>query len=125
MKGIKEQSSSMGIRITPTQARQWRMAALRAGHKTLSSWLRSLASQAARTGDTGREPATELAALRTELGRIGNNLNQLTRYSHQQGQMQDVEACLQEVRQAARSAHAALQKLTGTPRAGTSAHDHQ
>ena len=66
------------VRASDDEAERWTAAANAANHPSLSSWVRSLADEAAATGSDGRRVATALVALRQDLARgIGNNINQL------------------------------------------------
>ncbi|WP_082064892.1 MobC family plasmid mobilization relaxosome protein, partial [Acetobacter orleanensis] len=47
------------------------------GHVTTSDWIRSLLTSAELSGDDGSPISDELRRLRTQLSRVGNNLNQL------------------------------------------------
>lgn len=122
MKGTSDRRTSMGIRISASESIRWRHAAKQTGHKTLSSWLRAIADQEALTHGRGREWAEALAGLREELGRIGNNLNQLTRYSHQERQAQMLLDVLVEIQHLTGQVH---EKLQSFQRGRISPHDHQ
>lgn len=73
---LNKKSRLFGVRVDAATAEAWRAAAKRAGHRSLSAWLRA-AGEAAR----GRGPRLPLAdpAVVGQLARIGNNLNQLAR----------------------------------------------
>lgn len=73
------------IRVTDEEMQRWRTAAESHG-LPVSAWMRSLADEAAATGQNGRELATQLIALRTDLARgVGNNLNQLAHGANMHG----------------------------------------
>ena len=72
--------SMLRVRMGGDEHDRWQAAAEIAGHPSLSSWVRSLADEAAATGSDGRAVLATLVALRTDLARgIGNNVNQLAR----------------------------------------------
>jgi hypothetical protein len=69
--------SAIKIRASLAESARWHETA-KAHGLTLSAWLRGLADDAVACDGNGRELATALVELRTEIGRgVGNNLNQL------------------------------------------------
>ena len=65
------------IRVTEDELSRWKGAAASHG-LPVSTWMRSIADEAAATGQNGRAVAAELAQLRSDIARgIGNNLNQI------------------------------------------------
>ena len=67
------------------------------GHASFSDWFRSFAYEYAKTGENKDNIRQGLTDVKTELQRISNNLNQLTR-SHNSGQSVDVSEELKEIR---------------------------
>lgn len=70
-------SSRLSVRASPEELADWAEAARLLGHETTALWVRSLLKEAALTGHDGMAVGVSLRKLRGELGRIGNNLNQL------------------------------------------------
>jgi len=75
-------SSRLSVRASPEEVATWARAARLLGHETTALWVRSLLKEAALTGHDGMAVGTSLRKLRGELGRIGNNLNQLSHSAH-------------------------------------------
>ncbi|NIE79512.1 plasmid mobilization protein [Asaia sp. As-1742] len=75
-------SSRLSVRASPEELADWARAARLLGHETTALWVRSLLKEAALTGHDGMAVCASLRKLRGELGRIGNNLNQLTHSAH-------------------------------------------
>jgi len=70
-------SSRLSVRSSPDELAAWAGTARLLGHETTALWVRSLLQEAALTGHDGMAVGASLGKLRGELGRIGNNLNQL------------------------------------------------
>ncbi|WP_025885118.1 MobC family plasmid mobilization relaxosome protein [Asaia prunellae] len=70
-------SSRLSVRASPEELADWAGAARLLDHETTALWVRSLLKEAALTGHNGMAMGVSLHKLRGELGRIGNNLNQL------------------------------------------------
>ncbi|GBR19688.1 MobC family plasmid mobilization relaxosome protein [Asaia spathodeae] len=70
-------SSRLSVRASPEELADWAGAARLLGHETTALWVRSLLKEADLTGHDGMAVGASLRKLRGELGRIGNNLNQL------------------------------------------------
>lgn len=70
-------SSRLSVRASPEELATWAGTARLLGHETTALWVRSLLKEAAWTGHDGMAVGASLRKLRGELGRIGNNLNQL------------------------------------------------
>ncbi|MCP1220426.1 MobC family plasmid mobilization relaxosome protein [Acetobacter orientalis] len=70
-------TSRLSVRASPSELTLWRHIACSHGHVTTSDWIRSLLTSAELSGDDGPPVSDELRRLRTQLSRVGNNLNQL------------------------------------------------
>ncbi|WP_438383548.1 MobC family plasmid mobilization relaxosome protein [Asaia sp. BMEF1] len=70
-------SSRLSVRASPEELADWAGTARLMGYETTALWVRSLLKEAALTGHDGMAVGVSLRKLRGELGRIGNNLNQL------------------------------------------------
>ncbi|MBS1050231.1 MobC family plasmid mobilization relaxosome protein [Gluconobacter japonicus] len=70
-------TSRLSVRASPSELTLWSHIARRHGHVTTSDWIRSLLTSAEFSGDDGPSVSDELRKLRTQLSRVGNNLNQL------------------------------------------------
>lgn len=77
-------SSRLSVRASPEALSDWADAARLLGHETAAIWVRSLLKEAAPTGHDRLAVSVSLRKLRGELGRIGNNLDQLA-YSADRG----------------------------------------
>ena len=75
-------SSRLSVRASPDELADWAGTACLLGHETTALWVRSLLQEAALTGHDGMAVGISLRKLRGELGRIGNNLNQLAHSAH-------------------------------------------
>jgi len=75
-------SSRLSVRASPEELADWAGTARLLGHETTALWVRSLLKEAAVTGHDGMAVGVSLRKLRCELGRIGNNLNQLAHSAH-------------------------------------------
>ena len=75
-------SSRLSVRASPEELADWAGAARLLGHETTALWVRSLLKEADLTGHDGLAVSVSLRKLRGELGRIGNNLNQLAHSAH-------------------------------------------
>ncbi|MCP9319097.1 MobC family plasmid mobilization relaxosome protein [Acetobacter persici] len=70
-------TSRLSVRASPSELTLWSHIARSHGHVTTSDWIRSLLASAEFSGDDGPPISDELRGLRTQLSRVGNNLNQL------------------------------------------------
>lgn len=70
-------TSRLSVRASPSELILWNHIAHSHGHVTTSDWIRSLLASAELSGDDGPPVSDELRRLRTQLSRVGNNLNQL------------------------------------------------
>lgn len=75
-------SSRLSVRASPEELADWARTARLLGHETTALWVRTLLKEAALTGHDGMAVGVSLRELRGELGRIGNNLNQLAHSAH-------------------------------------------
>jgi len=75
-------SSRLSVRASPDELAAWAGTARLLGHETTALWVRSLLKEASLTGHDGMAVGVSLRKLRGELGRIGNNLNQLAHSAH-------------------------------------------
>ncbi|NVN05732.1 MobC family plasmid mobilization relaxosome protein [Asaia spathodeae] len=75
-------SSRLSVRASPEELVDWAGTARLLGHETTALWVRSLLEEASLTGHDGMAVGASLRKLRSELGRIGNNLNQLAHSAH-------------------------------------------
>ncbi|WP_086654387.1 MobC family plasmid mobilization relaxosome protein [Acetobacter malorum] len=70
-------TSRLSVRASPSELTLWSHIARSHGHVTTSDWIRSLLASAEFSGDDAPSVSDELRRLRTQLSRVGNNLNQL------------------------------------------------
>ncbi|ATJ89625.1 MULTISPECIES: MobC family plasmid mobilization relaxosome protein [Acetobacter] len=70
-------TSRLSVRASPSELILWNHIARSHGHVTTSDWIRSLLISAEFSGDDRLPVSDELRRLRTQLSRVGNNLNQL------------------------------------------------
>ena len=70
-------TSRLSVRASPNELILWNHLARSHGHVTTSDWIRSLLVSAEFSGDDGSPISDELRGIRTQLSRVGNNLNQL------------------------------------------------
>ncbi|AQS84618.1 hypothetical protein A0U92_07300 [Acetobacter aceti] len=88
---------TLKIRCSSDERDLFEQARKDAGFSSVAGWLRSFAYEYAKTGENKGNIRQGLTDVKTELQRIGNNLNQLTR-SHNSGQSVDVSEELKEIR---------------------------
>lgn len=72
-------TSRLSVRASPEELVCWTHLARSRGHATTSDWIRCLLTSAEQAGQDGPHVPDELRALRHQLSRVGNNLNQLAR----------------------------------------------
>ncbi len=70
-------TSRLSVRASPSELTLWSHIARSHGHVTTSGWIRSLLTSAEFSGDDGSPISNEFRRLRTQLSRVGNNLDQL------------------------------------------------
>ncbi|MCP9320347.1 plasmid mobilization relaxosome protein MobC [Acetobacter persici] len=70
-------TSRLSLRASPSELILWNHLARSHGHVTTSDWIRSLLTSAEFSDDNSPPVSDELRRLRTQLSRVGNNLNQL------------------------------------------------
>ncbi|GLQ84030.1 plasmid mobilization protein [Gluconobacter sphaericus] len=75
-------SFRLSVRASPTELERWNNAAQALGHATTADWVRTLLQDAVLSHHRVGKVSHELRQLRDELGRIGNNLNQLVHAAH-------------------------------------------
>ncbi|MFD6912391.1 MobC family plasmid mobilization relaxosome protein [Streptomyces virginiae] len=97
-------------------------SAASAAHTSLPAFLARSGMAAAHDIDNSaaaiaghRETVSELFAARRHLGRVGNNLNQITRAINSGGQPEELEAALAAVRRAVDRVQAATDRLLNQP----------
>jgi len=85
----ERRTHTVSVRVNPAEFAVWEAAALAASRRQIGGWVREVAvagylaghpSSAAVAHPQASDPA--VAGLRGELGRVGNNLNQLTAALH-------------------------------------------
>lgn len=104
--GSKRQHT-VSVRLNDAERQRWDEARVESGRKELGAWVRAVVEDRLADVGNGQPPgaerrSAELApvsqAAYEELCRIGQNVNQLTRYSHQDGRLHPaVEAALFEI----------------------------
>ena len=82
-------SSRLSVRASLDELERWNNAAHALGHVTTAAWVRSLLHDAEVSHRSGGDVGSEIRSLRSELSRIGNNLNQLAHMAH----LGDAVAC--------------------------------
>ena len=75
-------SSRLSVRASPDELECWSQSARFLGHATTADWVRTLLQDAVLSHHFGGMFSHELSQLRGELGRLGNNLNQLAYATH-------------------------------------------
>ncbi|MET8298715.1 plasmid mobilization relaxosome protein MobC [Streptomyces sp. NPDC001668] len=108
VRGIPGQKRShcVSVRVTPEELETWRAAQAATGRRELGAWVRAVVTESltGRPGVPGDVPTVPLvnAASYGQLVQAANNLNQLTRYAHQTGELHaDIQAAIAEVGRAA------------------------
>ncbi|MBS1064065.1 MobC family plasmid mobilization relaxosome protein [Gluconobacter wancherniae] len=82
-------SSRLSVRASPDELERWNNAAHALGHVSTAQWVRTLLHDAEVSHRSGGDIGSEIRGLRSELSRIGNNLNQLAHAAH----LGDAVAC--------------------------------
>jgi len=82
-------SSRLSVRASPDELEHWNNAAHALGYVTTAGWVRALLHDAEVSHRSGEDIGSEIRSLRSELSRIGNNLNQLAHMAH----LGDAVAC--------------------------------
>ncbi|MBS1095197.1 plasmid mobilization protein [Gluconobacter wancherniae] len=82
-------SSRLSVRASPDELERWNNAAHALGYVTTAGWVRALLHDAEVSHRSGEDIGSEIRSLRSELSRIGNNLNQLAHMAH----LGDAVAC--------------------------------
>ncbi|AHK71400.1 hypothetical protein AD931_03530 [Gluconobacter oxydans] len=78
----RTRSSRLSVRASPDELERWTQTARFLGHATTADWVRTLLQDAVLSHRYGGTVDIEIRKLRGELGRIGNNLNQLVHAAH-------------------------------------------
>jgi len=128
-----ERTRTVAVRLTPAEHAVWEAAAAAAGRGRLGSWVRdemsahlqetdSVGAGSARAGGAPGELDLELVAalarsstLRTELGRVGNNLNQAVHFAYVNGVDAGVVERLEETAAQVRAVVALVHRLGVQP----------
>lgn len=99
------------VHLTPVERERFGLSATRRG-LPFSAWLRSIALEAS-AATSPVALSDELRSLRHEVSQIGNNINQLTRYAHQNdGAMpHGLSACLSDISAMRARIHTALKAI--------------
>ena len=84
----EKRTHTVSVRVNPAEFAVWEAATLAASRRQIGAWVREVAVAGYLAGDSSRtlthpqETDPAVAGLRGELGRVGNNLNQLTAQLH-------------------------------------------
>jgi hypothetical protein len=102
---------TVSVRLNDEERKRWDAARVESGRRELGAWVRAVVEDVLADRSDGGVPGAERRpapldpvsqAAYDELVRIGNNLNQLVRYSHQDGRLhQAIETALFDVGNAA------------------------
>ncbi|WP_055526615.1 hypothetical protein [Streptomyces graminilatus] len=102
---------TVSVRLNDEEKQRWDEARAGSGRRELGAWVRAVVEDVLADVDDGQAPGAErrpapldpvTQAAYDELCRIGANLNQLVRYTHQDGALHPaIEAALFEVGNAA------------------------
>lgn len=116
-KGPVKRTRVVAVRLTDAEHAAWAAAAAEAGSGRLGTWVRTTMAgllNGHRAAPSHPGPPPEVAALRVELARVGNNLNQVVRAVNASGvdrgsaaelvaRVDAAEALMGRIRQALRS----------------------
>lgn len=101
----KKRRHCVSVRLTEEELRRWHQAREKTGRKELGAWVRAVVEQRlGRKGIPGDVPTVPLvnAAAYGQLVQAANNLNQLTRYSHERRELHAaIQAAIEEIGRAA------------------------
>ncbi|NED04820.1 hypothetical protein G3I55_24510 [Streptomyces sp. SID6648] len=101
----KKRRHCVSVRLTEEELERWHQAREKTGRKELGAWVRAVVEQRlGRKGIPGDVPTVPLvnAAAYGQLVQAANNLNQLTRYSHERRELHAaIQAAIEEVGRAA------------------------
>ncbi len=84
----EKRTHTVSVRVNPAEFAAWEAAALAASRRQIGAWVREVAVAGYLAGHPSpgvvypQETDPAVAGLRGELGRVGNNLNQLTAQMH-------------------------------------------
>lgn len=79
--GAAERTQRVGVSLSAGEKQAWQQAAAAAGRGQVARWVREVVEAHLATDETGRAP-DEVRAVRSELVRIGSNLNQVARVAN-------------------------------------------
>lgn len=105
-KSGERRTHCVSVRVTPEELERWRAAQATTGRRELGAWVRAVVTERLTgrrgvPGDVPVVPAVNAAAFE-QLAAASNNLNQLTRYSHEQRELHAaIQAAVEEVGRAA------------------------
>mgnify|MGYP004713152245 CR=1 FL=1 len=85
----RTRSSRLSVRASFEELERWNNTAHALGYVTTAGWVRTLLHDAEVSHRSGGDVGSEIRSLRSELSRIGNNLNQLAHMAH----LGDAVAC--------------------------------
>ncbi|MFJ4674236.1 plasmid mobilization relaxosome protein MobC [Kitasatospora purpeofusca] len=97
---------TISVRVSDSELERWEAARAQTDRKEKGAWIRAVVEEALNghpgvPGDVPRVPAVN-RELYEELAAIGNNLNQLVRYTHQDSELhQDLQRAIRQVGDAA------------------------
>lgn len=96
-------TSRLSVRASPDELVRWNHIASTHGHATTAHWIRSILTSAELAGHDGPHVPDELRAIRHQLSRVGNNLNQLAHSAncgdavHCEGVLNEIEKLIQHL----------------------------
>ncbi|MFF2604188.1 plasmid mobilization relaxosome protein MobC [Streptomyces californicus] len=102
----RRRTHCVSVRVTPDELVAWHAARQETGRRELGAWVRAVVTEAmtGRTGVPGDVPVVPLVneAAYGQLVQAANNLNQLTRYAHQERELPAaIAAAVEEIGRAA------------------------
>ncbi|MFC7968791.1 plasmid mobilization protein [Streptomyces cinereoruber] len=102
----RRRTHCVSVRVTPDELERWHAAREETGRRELGAWVRAVVTEAmtGRAGVPGDVPVVPLvnAAAYGQLVQAANNLNQLTRYAHQERELPAaIRAAVEEIGRAA------------------------
>ncbi|MFD3940221.1 hypothetical protein ACFWSP_35350 [Streptomyces sp. NPDC058618] len=105
-KSGERRTHCVSVRVTSEELERWRGAQAATGRRELGAWVRAVVTErlTGRRGVPGDVPVVPEvnAAAFEQLAAASNNLNQLTRYSHEQRELHAaIQAAVEEVGRAA------------------------
>ncbi|WP_411107775.1 plasmid mobilization protein [Streptomyces sp. cmx-4-9] len=102
----EKRTHCVSVRLTPQELERWRKAQAATGRRELGAWVRAVVTErlTGRRGVPGDIPVVPEVNRQAfdQLAAAANNLNQLTRYSHEQRELHAaIQAAAEEVGRAA------------------------